>query len=143
MTLRFVGDRHFDRVAALRETTVLPVSARHPSNRPKDRLTFKGSHLQNFSDSLPLDFRHFNSLNDCNRATPTTNTTMQKVIGLALVLVGIVLLYYGYQEGESLASTVKETITGSPTDRSLTLVIAGIICACLGIGLVFTGGRRR
>ena len=68
---------------------------------------------------------------------------MQKVIGLALVLVGIVLLYYGYQEGESLASTVKETITGSPTDRSLTLVIAGIICACLGIGLVFTGGRRR
>ncbi|MCC5808224.1 MAG: DUF3185 family protein [Opitutales bacterium] len=68
---------------------------------------------------------------------------MQRIIGLALVIVGIILLYYGYQEGESLASTVKETITGSPTDRSLTLVIAGIVCACLGAGLVFTGGRRR
>lgn len=68
---------------------------------------------------------------------------MQKAIGLALILVGIVLLFYGYQEGESIASTVKETITGSPTDRSLALVIAGIVCACLGAGLIFAPRRRR
>jgi uncharacterized membrane protein len=64
-----------------------------------------------------------------------------KIIGLALLLVGIILAYYGYQEGESLVSTVKESITGSPTDRSIALMVAGVITAAVGAGLILRGKR--
>ncbi len=66
---------------------------------------------------------------------------MQKITGLALLLVGLILLYYGFQEGESLASSLKESITGSPTDRSIALMIGGVLTACIGTGLLMMGRR--
>ena len=66
---------------------------------------------------------------------------MQKFIGLALLLVGLILLFFGFQEGDSIASSLKESITGSPTDRSIALIIGGVISACAGLGMMLMGRR--
>ena len=67
---------------------------------------------------------------------------MNRIIGLALVLIGIILFYYGWQEGESLAGEIEEAVTGSPSDRSLGLIIGGILSFAIGAGLVLYPGKR-
>jgi len=57
---------------------------------------------------------------------------MNRGIGLALLAVGIVLLIFGIQASDSLSSDVSRFFTGSPTDRSIWLLIGGIVAIVLG-----------
>jgi hypothetical protein len=57
---------------------------------------------------------------------------MSKPVSIALLIIGIVLLAYGLSAGDSLASEAKEAVTGTPTDKSLYLIIAGIIGIVVG-----------
>lgn len=52
---------------------------------------------------------------------------MNKPIALALLVVGVVLLIFGLNAGDSIASTAKEAVTGTPTDRSIWLIVLGVI----------------
>ena len=62
---------------------------------------------------------------------------MKKAISAGLLIGGLILLYYGYQESQSLASEVDEFITGSPSDNSMWMMIGGAIAAVVGlVGLV-------
>lgn len=58
---------------------------------------------------------------------------MNKITGFAILIVGCVLLYFGWQAHESVASGVSSAITGVPTDRSLWLLALGLIAAIAGI----------
>lgn len=59
-----------------------------------------------------------------------------KALGLAMLVVGVILVIYGINASDSVASEVKEAFTGTPTDKSIWLLIGG---AALGIvGLFFT-----
>lgn len=60
-----------------------------------------------------------------------------------MVVVGIILFYYGWQEGESLAGEIEEAVTGSPSDRSIGLIIAGVLTFAAGAGLVLYPGKKR
>lgn len=55
-----------------------------------------------------------------------------RIIGIALIVLGIGLGYLGYQESESVASKVSEAVTGTGTDRSITLIIGGVISLVVG-----------
>ncbi len=57
---------------------------------------------------------------------------MNKALSVAILLVGIVLLIYGINAGNSFASNVKETVTGTPTNKSMWLIIGGIIGIVVG-----------
>jgi drug/metabolite transporter (DMT)-like permease len=59
-----------------------------------------------------------------------------KIIGLALIVLGICLGFMGYQESQSFASQVSEAVTGSTTDRSMTFIVAGIVSLVVGLYLV-------
>lgn len=62
---------------------------------------------------------------------------MNKAIALALLVVGIILLYFGYQEMQSVASQTKEVLTGQPTDNSMWFLIGGAVAVILGLfGLI-------
>lgn len=61
---------------------------------------------------------------------------MHRIIGIALIVIGGFLAYYGYQEKESPVSQVEETLTGSPTDRSIGMMIGGVFVAAAGGGLL-------
>lgn len=62
---------------------------------------------------------------------------MKKAISAGLLIGGLILLYYGYQESQALASEVDEFITGSPSDNSMWMMIGGAVAAVVGlVGLV-------
>lgn len=60
-------------------------------------------------------------------------------LGIALVVAGAVLLFYGYQESNALASEVTEVFTGSPTDSSMWKMVGGAALAVLGGLFAFVG----
>lgn len=51
---------------------------------------------------------------------------MQKVIGLVLIAIGIVLLVLGISAADSLSSDISRFFTGEPTDRAIWLLIGGV-----------------
>jgi len=75
---------------------------------------------------------------------------MGKVIGraagVALLAVGALLIYWGYQSDHALASTFTKAFTGAPTDATRNDYLGGIVCAVLGAFLAvfgLPGGRKR
>ena len=58
---------------------------------------------------------------------------MNKIIGLALLIAGAILLYFGYTEYNSTASQVTELVTGNPTDNSIWFLVGGSIAAIVGL----------
>lgn len=63
---------------------------------------------------------------------------MNKAVSLALLVVGVILLIYGFNASDSTASHVSKTFTGNPTDRTMWLIglgVAGIVIG--GAGLIF------
>jgi hypothetical protein len=64
---------------------------------------------------------------------------MNKAIGLALLVVGIVLIVYGINASNSVSSSVSQTFTGSPTNKTLWLLLGGIAAAIVGTALTFMG----
>jgi hypothetical protein len=62
---------------------------------------------------------------------------MNKPVSIAILIIGVILLIYGISAGDSIASNVKESVTGTPTDKSLWLIIGGVVGIIVGgFGLV-------
>ena len=62
---------------------------------------------------------------------------MNKILAIAILIIGCGLLYYGWQAHESVASTVSTTVTGSPTDKSLWLLGGGVLVTVYGLYALF------
>lgn len=82
-----------------------------------------------------------------SRDTPGTETLnpniiMNKITSLALFIAGVVLLAFGLNSADSAASTVSEAVTGAPTDKSIWLIVLGVIGVLSGGAGVFFGGRK-
>lgn len=67
---------------------------------------------------------------------------MQRMAGLILLVVGIILLVWGYNGSQSVNSQVSEFFTGSWTDKTLWLLIGGAVCVIAGLFITFTPARR-
>lgn len=57
---------------------------------------------------------------------------MNKTIGLVLLGVGVVLIIFGLSASESLGSEVSRFFTGTPTDKSMWLLIGGVAAIAFG-----------
>jgi hypothetical protein len=66
---------------------------------------------------------------------------MKKIVFLALAVSGVVLLVLGFQATNSLSSDVSRFFTGSPTDKAVWMLIAGVGAAALGLGGMLLTGR--
>ena len=66
---------------------------------------------------------------------------MNKSISIALLVVGIVLIGWGINASESFSSEVSRAFTGSPTDRTVLLLVGGIAAAIIGLFGLFRGGK--
>jgi len=66
---------------------------------------------------------------------------MPRIIGFALIAVGIVLLILGINAADSVASNVSRFFTGNPTDRAVWLMIGGVAGIIGGGVLAGTSGR--
>jgi LPXTG-motif cell wall-anchored protein len=63
---------------------------------------------------------------------------MSKIPSIAFLVVGIVLLVYGLDASNSVSSSVSNAVTGSPTDKSIWLIVLGVLGILSGgFGLFF------
>ncbi|MBD3640038.1 MAG: DUF3185 family protein [Marinobacter sp.] len=60
-----------------------------------------------------------------------------KLIGIVLLVVGIALLYFGYQSTQSVGNQLTETLTGRFTDETMWYLIGGAAAAAAGAFLTF------
>jgi phosphate/sulfate permease len=58
-----------------------------------------------------------------------------KIIGLILLVIGVGLALWGYQLSESVGSQITQAVTGSDTDKVMTLYIAGAASFIVGLYL--------
>ncbi len=65
----------------------------------------------------------------------TDSGTTMKILGIALVVIGIGLALWGHQLSGSVASQLTQAFTGSDTDRVMTFYIAGAVSFVVGIYL--------
>ena len=68
---------------------------------------------------------------------------MNRIVGIALLAAGVALLYFGYKESESFASGFSRAFTGSPTDRSMSMLIGGGVLGVVGLGLTLRGDKKK
>ena len=57
---------------------------------------------------------------------------MNKNVGIALLVIGVVLLVLGMQEFGAFGSSVSRAIGRGPSNRALLLLIGGGVCAAIG-----------
>ena len=62
---------------------------------------------------------------------------MKKMISVALLIAGVILLYFGYQEYQSVSSEIEEFFTGSPNSNALWMMIGGGAAAAAGLTGLF------
>lgn len=65
----------------------------------------------------------------------SSNVTL-RVIGLALLVAGIGLAFWGYQLSESVGSQLTEVVTGAESDKIMTLYIGGAVSFVVGLFLI-------
>ena len=69
---------------------------------------------------------------------------MNKIISLALLVGGVVLIVFGIQALNSFSSDVSRFFTASPTDKSVWMLISGSVAAATGLlGLTWTARTGR
>lgn len=61
---------------------------------------------------------------------------MNRALGLALMIAGMVLIVYGISASDSISSGIARAVTGSPTNKTLWLLVGG--CAAEIAGAVLT-----
>jgi hypothetical protein len=66
---------------------------------------------------------------------------MNKPLSLALLAGGIVLIIYGLSASDSIGSSFSRLFTGSPTDKTIWLLVGGILAAAIGTGGLMRGSK--
>ena len=67
---------------------------------------------------------------------------MNKLTSAAILAGGIVLVVFGVAATESFSSDVSRFFTGSPTDKTIWLLMGGIVAIIIGLGGLLRGQTR-
>ena len=67
----------------------------------------------------------------------------QRIVGVVLVVVGVILLSVGMNASHSLADQVSNTFTGRFTQATTWYIVGGIASALLGVLMVLVDLRRK
>jgi len=59
-----------------------------------------------------------------------------KIIGIVLLVVGAILLYFGFNATQSATEEIGEALTGKYTDETMLYLIGGGVAAILGLFLL-------
>ena len=67
---------------------------------------------------------------------------MNTALSAALLVGGIVLLIFGWNEHQSTGSEISKFFTGNPTDKAMWMLIGGAVLGVMGIVGLARGSRR-
>jgi hypothetical protein len=65
---------------------------------------------------------------------------MNFIASIASLVAGVILMVFGVAASDSLGSTFSRAFTGAPTDKTIWLLVSGIVLAAIGLfGLLRNG----
>jgi len=67
---------------------------------------------------------------------------MNKLIAIALLAGGVVLMIFGINAMNSFSSDVSRFFTGSPTDKAVWMLLGGIVATVVGLVLTLRSWKR-
>ena len=67
---------------------------------------------------------------------------MNRIISLALLIGGVVLMIYGINATNSFSSDFSRFFTGSPTNKAIWMLIGGAVAAVVGLVGTLRGWKR-
>ena len=67
---------------------------------------------------------------------------MNKIVSLALLIGGVVLIIIGVQATDSFSSDVSRFFTGSPTNKAVWMLIGGIVAAIVGLTMTLRSSKQ-
>jgi divalent metal cation (Fe/Co/Zn/Cd) transporter len=67
---------------------------------------------------------------------------MNKIVSLALLIGGVVLIIFGVQATDSFSSDVSRFFTGSPTNKAVWMLIGGIVAAIVGLTMTLRSSKQ-
>jgi hypothetical protein len=66
---------------------------------------------------------------------------MNRIAGIAVLVVGLVLVIWGLNASDSLGSGISRIFTGAPTQKTIWLLIGGGLLMAAGLGSIFYPSR--
>jgi len=66
----------------------------------------------------------------------------KQILGIVLIVLGAVLLYFGWQATDAPIEQARESLTGDYSDRTMQYLIGGAVAAAAGVGLMLFGSKR-
>jgi len=69
------------------------------------------------------------------------NNTMNKLVSIALLVGGVILIAYGVSASNSVGSGFSRMFTGAPTDKTVWFLIGGGVAVCVGLAGVLRGSK--
>ncbi len=66
---------------------------------------------------------------------------MNKLISIALLVAGIILIVYGVSASNSVGSGFSRMFTGAPTDKTVWFLVGGGVAAAVGLAGVLRGSK--
>lgn len=75
----------------------------------------------------------------CNCFLAGMSTMNNKLVSLAFLVVGIILVIYGLSALDSFSSDMSKFFTGAPTDKTIWLMIGGILAIVFGLAGLLRG----
>jgi peptidoglycan/LPS O-acetylase OafA/YrhL len=67
---------------------------------------------------------------------------MNRIISLALLVGGIVLIVTGFNATNSFSSDISRFFTGSPTDRAVWMLMGGMLAALVGLAMLWRSPKH-
>ncbi len=71
----------------------------------------------------------------------TVRPPMNRLLSLTILSIGTLLVVYGLNALDSIGSSFSRFFTGAPTDKTIWLLIGGILLAFIGAGGLFRRGK--
>ena len=67
---------------------------------------------------------------------------MNKIVSIALLVGGVVLMIFGINATNSFGSDVSRFFTGSPTDKAVCMLIGGMVATVVGLVLTLRNWKQ-
>ena len=67
---------------------------------------------------------------------------MNRIVSLALLVGGVVLIIAGVSATNSFSSDVSRFFTGSPTDKAVWMLLGGSVAAVVGLTMALRRGKQ-
>ena len=77
-----------------------------------------------------------------DRSTTYLKPVMNRIVSLALLIGGVVLIVVGINATNSFSSDVSRFFTGSPTDKAVWMLIGGTVAALVGLVSLLRGWKQ-